>query len=446
MNARRHADQFAARGFDPLEAAARASLVDRATAALVERRGHRPAWAWFVPGRVEVIGKHTDYAGGRSLVAAVPRGFAAVAWPRDDDTVSVADAVRGDRIEIDLSAPSSSPVRGWGTYVSAVAHRLAGNFPGARLGASMAVASDLPRSAGLSSSSALVVAVALALIRRGALETRDDWRHAIPDGLALAGYLGAIENGLAFGPWPGTAGVGTHGGSEDHTAIVNARAGVLSAYAYVPVRHLADVTLPPDWRFIVMTSGVRAEKAGSARDRYNRASLASQALRDLYNTRTGLERPTLASILESGPGAAEALRSGLGESGPPFGAGMLARRLAHFERENDRVAEMVDAIGRADEAGVGALAAASQRDAAELLGNQVDETERLAALARAAGAFAATSFGAGFGGSVWALAHADDAVRAAETWRRCYLDATPAVRDVECFIATPAPGAFEIDL
>ena len=46
---------------------------------------------WFVPGRIEVLGKHTDYAGGRSLLCAVERGFCVTAVPRDDDVMRVVD-------------------------------------------------------------------------------------------------------------------------------------------------------------------------------------------------------------------------------------------------------------------------------------------------------------------------------------------------------------------
>ena len=51
--------------------------------------------AFFVPGRIEVLGKHTDYAGGRTMVAAVERGFAIVAVPRDDRQTTVIDAESG---------------------------------------------------------------------------------------------------------------------------------------------------------------------------------------------------------------------------------------------------------------------------------------------------------------------------------------------------------------
>ncbi len=150
-----------------------------------------------MPGRIEVFGKHTDYAGGRSLVAAVPRGFAVAAAPRGDGLVTARDVRWASAMEVD-SRIRPRPFHGWSNYVAVVARRLARNFPGAALGADVTFMSDLPRAAGVSSSSALVVGIALALIRRAALETRPEWRAAIQDPLDLAGYLGAVENGLTF--------------------------------------------------------------------------------------------------------------------------------------------------------------------------------------------------------------------------------------------------------
>jgi galactokinase len=430
-------EQLVAHGLERSDAESQATLFDQAQAALIEHTRRSPAWAWWIPGRIEVIGKHTDYAGGRSLVASVPRGFVAVATPRDDTRVVVLDARWRQRVDVDL-AGQSRRAPGWGNYVSTVGHRLRRDFPGAPLGTTIAIASDLPRAAGLSSSSALVVAVALALIRRGAIDTSDEWKQEIRNPLDLAGYLGAIESGSGFGAWPGASGVGTHGGSEDHTAILNARAGHVSAFRYVPVQHLGDVSLPRAWRFIVMTSGIRADKAGTVRDQYNRAAIAAQAICSAYEAQTARRFASLAAILESSPDAGARLRQGL--------TAELMRRLDHFEAETQRVLDAVAAFDRGDEQAIGAIAAASQSDAARLLGNQVDETTRLAALARAAGAFAATSFGAGFGGSVWALAHENAAASIAAEWRRAYLLEFPSIRDVDWFITRPAPAALEVQL
>src|SRR5512143_399107 len=89
---------------------------------------------FFVPGRIELLGKHTDYAGGRSLLCAVERGFCVAVRPRSDASVRVIDAVTGTRND--------------SVYVSTVTARLARNFPTARRGADVAFASDLPVAAG----------------------------------------------------------------------------------------------------------------------------------------------------------------------------------------------------------------------------------------------------------------------------------------------------------
>ena len=397
-----------------------------------------------MPGRIEVFGKHTDYAGGASLVGAVPRGFAIVAGPRDDRRVRVIDARWDDEVAVDPAEPTAR-FTGWRNYVAVVALRLAANFPGAHLGTDIALVSNLPRAAGLSSSSALVVGLATAMARRADLAHRAEWRAAIVTPLDLAGYLGAVENGLTFPSLPGTSGVGTHGGSEDHTAILTCRADRLSAYRYVPVRETGHVTVPEHWRFIIAASGVQADKAGSAKDRYNRASLATRALVDIWNERTGAGVATLAEALASGEGASTELLGWVDSSRhPDFDRDTLHRRLRHFVAENARIPLALEAFGRADRTALTDLADGTQHDADALLGNQIAETRTLAALAREQGAFAASSFGAGFGGSVWALAESADAAGVAERWMAAYGAAYPALGPVEWFICRPAPGMREM--
>jgi galactokinase len=439
-------ERLGAAGFAHAEAESRAALVAEATAAFVRKTGGPPRWAWFVPGRIEIFGKHTDYAGGRSLVAAVPRGFAIVAAPRDDARVRAVDAKWRDSTEIDLADDDTRFV-GWSNYVAVVARRLAHNFPGATLGADLAVLSDLPRAAGLSSSSALVVGVSLALIRRAGLERRPEWHAAIESRLDLAGYLGAVENGLTFRTLAGTSGVGTHGGSEDHTAILAGRADRVSAYSYVPVEHLGDDPMPDAWRFVVAASGVQADKAGSAKDRYNRASLGTRALVALANTSAGATWPTLAAALASAPDAMVRLRALAAERGTDgFSAADLSLRLDHFVGEDARVPLAAAAFRAADVAAIDELSRASQDDADRLLGNQTPETRLLAALAREQGAFASSSFGAGFGGSVWALAPASDADAFAARWLTAYRAAYPAMVRAEVFVTRPGPGAVDLSL
>ena len=419
---------LASAGLETAEFGGRVALLERAVDAFTTAVGQPPRWGWLVPGRIEVFGKHTDYAGGRSLVTAVPRGFALVASPRDDGRVIARDARWNASIIINTS-DESQVFHGWANYVAVVVRRLMRNFPGAPLGADITFFSDLPRAAGVSSSSALVVGVSLALIRRGDLEQRPEWLGAIRDLFDLAGYLGAVENGLDFATLPGTSGVGTHGGSEDHTAILNCRPGHVSAFSYVPTQPLGEASVPADWRFLIMPSGVEAAKAGAARARYNRASLATRALADVWRRHADDSRSMpLARMLAESTYNEAALREAIARHPhADFSADALERRLAHFVRENGRVMPALEAFASADREKLGELTAGSQADAESLLGNQVPETSALAAMAREAGAFAASSFGAGFGGSVWALAGASDAAEIASRWQRSYAERFPSL-------------------
>ena len=392
--------------------------------------------AWWVPGRLEVFGTHTDYAGGRTLVCAIPRGVAVVARHRSDGVVRVVDARREQELELnprdDIQRANLAPQFGWRHYVAVVARRLARNFPDASLGSDIVIASDLPRAAGMSSSSALLVAIAAVLVHGGALRGRAEWReniHGIDD---EAGYYACLENGLSFGTLAGDGGVGTHGGSEDHAAILTAAAKHLSAFSFVPMRPLAVVPLPGGWRFVLTPSGVTAQKAGSAREAYNRLSAGTRVLLDLWNQhnhRAASLQSALASAIVNGQGAGvDVLRDLIGRSRiDGWSHDMLERRLDHFIREDARIPQALDAVRLGDQAAMGRLSADSQTEAETLLGNQIPQTIALAAEARARGAFAARSFGAGFGGSVWALVERDRAEEFAYRW-------TPGA-----FVAVPGP-------
>jgi galactokinase len=255
----------------------------------------------------------------------------------------------------------------------------------------------------MSSSSALVVGVASALIELAGIDRRPDFLAAIPQRAQLGGYFGCLENGLPFGTFPGDGGVGTFGGSEDQTAILCSRPGHLSAFTYMPVRHVADVAVPENWVFVFGSSGVAAEKAGRAQPLYNRASLGIRALIDLWRTHAG-PIESLTAAISADPGVADRLRR-IVDSHAVDGwtADELRTRLMHFERETPRVAAAVAAFALGDAGALGMLSAESHADADRLLKNQLPETNALVSIARDHGAFAASAFGAGFGGSAWAL-------------------------------------------
>ena len=281
----RLAEALARSGLGTRACGEKAALFRQAAVALqvaAEANSNRSPLAFFVPGRIEVLGKHTDYAGGRSLLTATERGFAVVVAPRDDSQIRLLDVSRGQEVEFALD-PQLSPQAGhWSNYPMTVARRIARNFSAARRGMTFAFISDLPQAAGLSSSSALVVAVYLALEAVNELAPLPEYQQSLPQLLDLAGYLGAVENGQSFGLLAGDRGVGTFGGSEDHTAILTSRPGVLSQYAYRPVRLERTAAVPAGYTFVVGASGVVAEKTGGARERYNRASRMVRILEELW--------------------------------------------------------------------------------------------------------------------------------------------------------------------
>src|SRR5687767_4154322 len=204
---------------------------------VAEAAAHRlfgaPAWRFFVPGRIEVFGKHTDYAGGRSLVAATPRGFAVTASPADERVI-VVDANSDEVCEVELSGHGELP-DGWRRYVAATIVRLRKNFPAAQLSTRIAFASDLPPAAGLSSSSALVIAIAESLIARSGIERSERWLSSIRTPEDRVTYFSCIENGASFERLDGDSGVGTAGGSEDHAAILLSAAGELRQFSFQPL-------------------------------------------------------------------------------------------------------------------------------------------------------------------------------------------------------------------
>jgi galactokinase len=399
----------------------------------------------FVPGRIEVFGKHTDYAGGRSLTCATERGITVAFGARADGLVAVVDAAEGHREMFALSADLSPTIGHWSNYPMTVARRLARNFPGLGTGVNIAFRSTIPRAAGLSSSSAIITAVYLALAAVNDLEARAEYRVALPSREALAGYLGSIENGQAYGPLGGDHGVGTAGGSQDHTAILLSVRDRLSWYHYRPVARLGMVELDPDLTFVVGESGITAAKTGGARARYNRASALVAALVGEWRRTTGRADATLAEAIGSGPGAVDELRAIAASGVASFDAAALEHRLEHFLIEDGTLVPAAIAAfgaGKLDE--LGRISDESQRATEELLGNQVPETIALAKLAREHGALAASAFGAGFGGSVWALTTKGDAPRFIDAWRNAYLAAYPERAASADFFATrPAAGAHE---
>ncbi|MEO6445822.1 MAG: galactokinase family protein [Gemmatimonadaceae bacterium] len=434
-------------GMSPAQAAIKAAMFCRCDAALdgLGSQSEQRYSVW-VPGRIEVLGKHTDYAGGRSLLAAVERGFAVRLATRSDARIRVVDVSGEQTCETALDPQASGPPGHWSNYVATVGRRLARNFPEARRGVDLAFDSDLPVAAGMSSSSALMIAVFVALAKSNDLRSSETFRRAIFSREELASYLGAVENGESYRSLEGDTGVGTFGGSQDHTAIMCTEAGSVVQYSFGPVRREAAYKLPATHTFVIGASGVLAEKTAGARDGYNRASEMVRHLLGAWNRATGRDDATLADAVRSSPGAPDELRAVARRSATPeYSAEALGNRLEQFLLEAfELIPQAASILARGSLAELGDVVDRSQRASELRLGNQVPETIALAASARTLGATAASAFGAGFGGSVWALVPLGSAPAFIDAWAAAYRERFPEAASRAEFFVTPAgPGAHQ---
>ena len=443
------ADRLVAAGMSAEAADGKATLFDRADAAhsTLAGSGRVGPIRFFVPGRVEVLGKHTDYAGGRSLLCAAERGICLVASSRSDRRLRIADAAGGERLDLSLDLGDATEHPGWEIYPATVARRIARNFPRVS-GADIAFASDLPRAAGLSSSSALVVGLVVALAGVQDLFLSEELRSAIRGPERLAEFLGCVENGSTFGPLTADRGVGAFTGSEDQTALLCSRRGELSQYAFCPVRYERSVRLSKAWTLVVASSGAPSDKTGSARDRYNHLSLAARAVLECWRRETGRDDCTLLEAATSSPDAASRMRRILERSAlSDFSPGDLRDRFDQFFAECvEIIPAAVDALEGESYEEFGRLAERSHSLAERLLRNQVPETIALAQAARPCGAVAASAFGGGFGGSVWALVAASETPAFLARWRRDYVGRFPQRESSAAFFETrPGPAALRLD-
>jgi len=193
---------------------------------------------------------------------------------------------------------------------------------------------------------------------------------------------------------------------------------------------------------------VVAEKTGAALAAYNRAALSAARVLDAWRAATGRTDPTLERAATSAPDAVDRMRDVLDRSvDREFPAEALRNRFEQFRTESqDIIPAAGDALAAGDLTRFGVLVDRSQDAAERWLGNQIAETITLARHARECGAVAASAFGAGFGGSVWALVPEDEALRFSGRWSAAYRAAHPEAAARATFFETrPGPSARQIE-
>ena len=391
-------------------------LRDLLPALLQRTAAAAPTLLTRAPGRVNLIGEHVDYCGLPVLPMAIQRGVMVAARPRTDRAVRIAN--------VDPQFPPREftlgpdiprlPAGDWGNYLQAAGQALVLRY-GDLHGVDAAIGSDLPIAAGLSSSAALVVAVAVALLAANRVSSD---LHELMELLAT-----------------GERYVGTAGGGMDQAISLGARAGHAARIDFHPVR-LAHVRVPDGWRFIVAWSLVQAEKSGPAQRAYNERTHQTAEARRIVARRLGVEDPASYAPLLAARPIDELLDAGA--TLDP----LLRRRYRHVVSEGARVPAAVVALERGDLAGFGTLMDASHESLRDDYDVSSRDLDRLVEVAREGGAAGARLTGAGFGGCIVALAPAAaaDAVLADLRERfygkRDVRDTTDAL-----FVAVPSGGA-----
>ena len=305
----------------------------------------------FAPGRVNLIGDHTDYTGGLALPMAVELGTTVV-LDRGGATVELSSGEEPDPavVPLDVGDPAALPA-GWARYVAGVVAELR-----PAEGGRGTVTTTLPLGAGLSSSAALEVAVALALGFAGS-----------PLELAL---LCQRAEQRAWGVQTGVMDqLASAAGRPDHALLMD-----FSSLEVTPV------PMPADLDVVVVDSGQRRSVAASA---YDRRRLECEAAAELIGPLRAASLGAVASIDDP----------------------VLRRRARHVVGENGRVLAFAECLRAGDADGAGHLMTeshASLRDDFEVSTPGLDEL--VARLLEVDGVLGARLTGAGFGGCVVALA------------------------------------------
>jgi galactokinase len=326
----------------------------------------------FGPGRVNLIGEHTDYNGGLALPFAIDEGVTVTATPIGGDQVRATARDFDDETDAFALAapPRDDATHGWRAFVRGMVAELQADDH--RLTpVELEISGTLARGSGLSSSAALEVALALALLGAADIAVADDERQR------LARLCSRVEN-----EW-----VGAQTGLLDQTASLLGRAGTALR---IDFRDMSVAEIPLDlggWRLVTADSG-QAHSLDAAEGYNERRAECEEAAR-----RLGIE-----TVSEATPEQAASLPD------------PLARRVQHVLEENARVDATVTALQDQDLQAVGRLLDASHASLRDLYDASTDKVEATVRRLRDHGAAGARMVGGGFGGHVLALLPPDVAI------------------------------------
>ncbi|PXY19556.1 galactokinase [Prauserella muralis] len=370
--------------------------------------GRQPEGVWAAPGRVNLIGEHTDYNDGYVLPFALPHRLAAAVSPRQDAALTLATLGSDGRIQQagPLTLADLRPGRpdGWAAYPAGVAWVLREHGIGG--GADVVIAGDVPTGAGLSSSAAIECAVALALRGVAGYDEPDEPRRA-----EIARWAQRAENEF----------VGVPTGVLDQTASLCCVAGHV---LFLDVRTGEREQVPFDTastglRVLVIDTRVKHAHSESG---YAERRRGTERAADLLGV------PALRDVTPAGLAAAlEALPD------------ELRPLVRHVVTENARVLDVVGHLRAGRIAEIGPLLDASHRSMRDDYRISAPELDLAVDTAREAGALGARMTGGGFGGSAIALVRESDQRAVEQAVTTAF--ARQGLRRPRLFAAVPSAGA-----
>lgn len=363
-------------------------------------RGKNAARA-YAPGRVELLGNHTDYNGGLVLAAAIDRGVT-ISGAICEGAINVRSTLRGS---VELQSSHIQPQAGrsrWANYLLGVAAQLSAQGIPIR-GFCLEIESNLPPGHGLASSAAVEVATAFVLLKLHRAELEP---------MQIAKLCQNAEHSF----------VGVQCGLLDQVTCVF---GKFHHLIFFDARseEVRAIPFPPDLAFVVAESDTNRELVAS---KYNQRRVQTSAAAQALHVR---------ALRDVCPGDLEG-SSALGDT--------LRRRAMHIVAENERVQIALDALAADDTAKLGELMNASHESSRLNFENSTPQLDWLVNLARTLpGVLGARLTGAGFGGSIVALCQRDQADNIAARLRDGLITVGAGVPAV--FVCQAAGGARLLD-
>jgi galactokinase len=338
-----------------------------AIAGFIEHFGAEPTGVWSAPGRVNLIGEHTDYNEGFVLPFAIDRRTYAALSLRNDGIARVASGFTNEVVEIPIEKISRDSVSGWSGYPLGVAWALmqAGAKPS---GFNLFIESDVPVGSGLSSSAAIECSVAMGL--------NDLWSANL-DRSALAKIGQRAENEIVGAPTGIMDQTASLFGVADHVVFLDCQSLVAEAIPLgLKQNSLEIVVMDTKVSHRLVDGGYAARRAACEE---GSKQMGVSSLRDIQVS----DLVRAESLLEP----------------------LVYKRVRHVVTENARVLETVELLKSSGPQAIGSLLCASHESMRDDFEISIDELDCAVEAAMKVGAVGARMTGGGFGGAAIALIH-----------------------------------------